>query len=506
MPFLSKLLNGLEIMAITGNPDVVIHGITDDSREIKLGFLFVCMPSVYNSPNAYWVFKTDGNDYIPDAIKKGAVAIVSQNPICNIPDNVTYVQVRDARISMSRIAAEFFNNPSEKLKVVGVTGTNGKTSTCYLARSIFSASNVNMGILGTIIQSVGKSDVPASMTTPEAHRLQKMLLDAVSEGMDGIIMEASSHALELKRVDDIKFDVAVFTNLTQDHLDFHRDMDGYLAAKIKLFHELMKNDKPSFAIINNDDPAAKNVISNTKAEVITYAVNSKADVKILDFQSTPEGMNFKASIFGKKEFKARLQLLGDHNLYNALSALSIGVSQNFDLEAIKNGLESVSSVPGRFERVNSGQDFTVVVDYAHTPDALERVLKAARKLTEGKLIAVFGCGGDRDKGKRPIMGHAATELSDYSVVTSDNPRSEDPIEIISQIQAGIDKRWSEGKRYELISDRRSAIQKAINIAEKGDVVVIAGKGHENYQIIGAKRNHFDDREEASEAIKNRLTN
>ncbi|MBM3211276.1 UDP-N-acetylmuramoyl-L-alanyl-D-glutamate--2,6-diaminopimelate ligase, partial [Candidatus Poribacteria bacterium] len=372
--------------------------------------------------------------------------------------------------------------------------------------SIFSASNVNMGILGTIIQSVGKSDVPASMTTPEAHRLQKMLLDAVSEGMDGIIMEASSHALELKRVDDIKFDVAVFTNLTQDHLDFHRDMDGYLAAKIKLFHELMKNDKPSFAIINNDDPAAKNVISNTKAEVITYAVNSKADVKILDFQSTPEGMNFKASIFGKKEFKARLQLLGDHNLYNALSALSIGVSQNFDLEAIKNGLESVSSVPGRFERVNSGQDFTVVVDYAHTPDALERVLKAARKLTEGKLIAVFGCGGDRDKGKRPIMGHAATELSDYSVVTSDNPRSEDPIEIISQIQAGIDKRWSEGKRYELISDRRSAIQKAINIAEKGDVVVIAGKGHENYQIIGAKRNHFDDREEASEAIKNRLTN
>lgn len=504
---LSKLLDGVNVIAGIGNPDIVIKGITDDSREVKEGYVFVCMPSVYESQHARWVYKTDGNDYIPDAIKRGAVAIVSQNPIHTnntvvtaLPDHVTFVQVQDVRHTLAKAAAEFYDNPSRKLLMVGVTGTNGKTSTCYLIRSIFAAAKLNMAVLGTIVQRVGGSDVPAGMTTPEAHRLQKMLSDATAEGMNGVVMEVSSHALELKRVDGIEFDVAVFTNLTQDHLDFHKDMAGYLAAKTRLFSELMKDGKPSFAVINADDQSSEHIVHHTNAEVITYAVHNKADVRIVDFLSSANELAFRVLIRGDKELEVKLQLLGDHNLYNALAAIGVGVSQGLDLGAIKEGLEAVSSVPGRFEQVKCGQDYTVVVDYAHTPDALERVLRAARRLTEGRLITVFGCGGDRDRGKRPLMGQLATELSDYTIVTSDNPRSEDPMEIIYQIQGGIDGRWIKGQRYELNHDRRSAIRRAIEIAKKGDMVVIAGKGHENYQIIKNERLHFDDREVACEAI------
>ena len=502
MILISNLLEKSDIISIIGNTGVVVKGITDDSREVSDGYIFVCMPADFETPNARWKYKTNGNDYIPDAVKRGAVTIVSQNPPGIIPDNVAFIHVRDARKAMAIISAEFYGNPSQKLVMVGVTGTNGKTSTCYLTRSVFAANNMKMAVLGTIIQRVSGSDIPASMTTPEAHRLQKMLSEAVSEGMDGVIMEASSHALELGRVDGIKFDVAVFTNLTQDHLDFHKGMAGYLASKTKLFSELMKDDRQSYAVLNADDPASEHIKKHTKAEVITYGVYNKADLKVLDFQSTHQNLTFRVSFREIEEIEIKLQLLGDHNLYNALSAMGIGIAKNIDLEAIKKGLESVSSVPGRFDRVDAGQDFTVVVDYAHTPDALERVLKAARKLTQGRLITVFGCGGDRDKGKRPLMGRAATDLSDYSIITSDNPRSEDPLAIISQIQAGVDKSWSEGQRYETIPDRRSAIQRAVEIAKKGDMIVIAGKGHENYQIIGTKRNHFDDKEEAAEAIKN----
>ncbi len=257
----------------------------------------------------------------------------------------------------------------------------------------------------------------------------------------------------------------------------------------------MKNDKPSFAIINADDPAGEHIIQNTRAEVITYAVQNEANLRVCDFQSTVDGLAFRVSIRGSEELEIKLQLLGDYNLHNALAAMGIGISQGLDLEVIKAGLESLDSVPGRFERVVCGQDYTVVVDYAHTPDALERVLTAARRLTEGRIITVFGCGGDRDKSKRPLMGRVATDLSNYSIVTSDNPRSEDPMEIISQIQEGIN-----GNVYEAIPDRRSAIQQAIEMAEKGDMIVIAGKGHENYQILKDGRIHFDDREVACEII------
>jgi len=495
MTALSELLNGIGIVARTGNLDILIKGVADDSRMVEDGYVFVCMPGIHDSQNAYWIYGTDGNDYIPDAVRRGAVAIVSEKSIPSAADGVTFIQVQDARYALAKIAAEFHGNPSRKLKVVGITGTNGKTSTCYLSRSVLTAGDIKTAISGTIIQRVAGSDMPAGMTTPEAHRLQKMLKNALEEGFDSVVMEVSSHALELKRADGIEFDVAVFTNLTQDHLDFHRDMRGYLASKTHLFSHLMKNDKRPFAIINVDDPTGEHIIQNTRAEVITYAVQNEADLRVCDFQSTADGLAFRVSIRGSEELEVKLQLLGEYNLHNALAAMGIGISQGLDLEVIKAGLESLDSVPGRFERVDCGQDYIVVIDYAHTPDALERVLNAARKLTEGRLITVFGCGGDRDKGKRPLMGRIATDLSNYSIVTSDNPRSEDPMEIISQIQEGIN-----GNVYEAIPDRRSAIQRAVEMVEKGDMIVIAGKGHENYQILNDGRIHFDDREVACESI------
>jgi len=501
MNSLSNLVSNIKVIEKYGDLSTQINGITDDSREVKEGYAFVCMPSVYESPYAHWNYRTDGHDYIPNAIKNGVSAIVVQKPFSKIElkEGIAFVRVEDTRSALAKMSATLYDNPSHKLLVVGVTGTNGKTSTCYLSRSILNTGGIKTAILGTIVQRIGGKDVSAGMTTFEAHRLQKILGDVVNEGMDAVVMEASSHALELKRVDEVAFDVAVFTNLTQDHLDFHKGMEGYLAAKTKLFANLGNYKKNTYAIINADDPASEHLIRNTKAKVITYAVNSNADLKVIDYQSTAEGLAFRVLVYGKDELEVKLQLLGEYNLYNALAAMGVGVSQGLNLDTIKTGLEGVESVQGRFERVNCGQDFTVIVDYAHTPDALERVLTTARKLTKGKLITIFGCGGDRDKTKRPIMGDMATSLSDYAFVTSDNPRTEDPMQIISNILEG-----TKDGQYEVIPDRRSAIQKAIEIAKKGDFVVIAGKGHENYQIIGTNKIHFDDKEVACEFLKERL--
>jgi UDP-N-acetylmuramoyl-L-alanyl-D-glutamate--2,6-diaminopimelate ligase len=495
MTVLSSLLNGINVVDKSGDMNIPISGITDDSRQAKNGYAFICMPSVYESPNAYWVYHTDGHDYIPDAIKNGVSTIIVQKPLSELKlaDGITFIQVKDTR------SAGLYDYPSRKLLVVAVTGTNGKTSICYLSRSILLAGERNTAILGTIIQRIGGKDVSAGMTTFEAHRLQKILSDIVDEGMDSVVMEASSHAIELKRVDEVDFDIAVFTNLTQDHLDFHKGMEGYLSSKTKLFSGLGAYKKNTYAVLNADDAASKHIINNTKAEVITYAVNNEADLKVLDYRSTADGLTFLVSVRGKDELEVKLQLLGEYNLYNALAAMGVGLSQGFSLDTIKAGLEGVSNVPGRFDRVNCGQDFTVIVDYAHTPDALERVLTTAKKLTEGRLITVFGCGGDRDKTKRPLMGGVATSLSDYAIVTSDNPRTEDPMQVISHILDGI-----KGGEYEVIPDRKSAIQKAIKIAKKGDFIAIAGKGHEDYQIIGTTKIHFDDKEIACEFINGKL--
>jgi len=507
MTKLSEILRGVKIINRFGDLDIEIQGITDDSREVKVGYVFVCIPKAYESEYARWTYRTDGHDYVSDAIRNGASAIIIQKPMSEIsqPKNnelsfkkVAFVQVDDTRVALAKMSIEFHDNPSRKLKVIGVTGTNGKTSTCYLARSILAAGGIDTAILGTIIQHIGGKDISANMTTIEAHRLQKILHDIVKEGLEAVVMEVSSHALELKRADGIEFDAAVFTNLTQDHLDFHNGMTGYLEAKTKLFRDLGIYNKKAYAIINADDPYSEYIMQNTSAEVITYAVDNKADVKVKDYHSTADGLSFWVSINKKDEVEVKLQLLGEYNLYNALAAMSIGISQGLSMDVIKYGLENTGIVPGRFERVDCGQDFTVVVDYAHTPDALERALTSARKLAKSKIITVFGCGGDRDRGKRPIMGDVVTKLSDYAIVTSDNPRTEDPMEIISQILAGI----TNGE-YEVIPDRRDAIRRAIEISEKWFFVVIAGKGHEDYQIIKGEKIHFDDREVAREAIETR---
>jgi UDP-N-acetylmuramoyl-L-alanyl-D-glutamate--2,6-diaminopimelate ligase len=495
---LSKLLDEIKITESSGDLNTQVSGVTDNSREVKDKYIFACMPATYESPYASWTYRTDGHDYIANAIDNGASVILVQKPLSEISqkNGVTYIRVDDTRIALAKVSASFYDHPSRKLLMVAVTGTNGKTSTCYLSKSMLSFGGKNTAILGTIVQRVGGKDISAGMTTYEAHRLQKALRDILDEGMDAVVMEASSHAIELKRVDEVDFDVAVFTNLTQDHLDFHKGMSGYLAAKTKLFADLGNYKKQVYAVVNADDPASEHIIRNTKAEVITYAVNTNADLKVTSFQSKSEGLSFVVSIRGKDDLEVNLQLLGEYNLYNALGAIGVGVSQGLSLDVIKEGLERVDSVPGRFDRVNCGQDYAVIVDYAHTPDALERVLTAARKLTNGRLITVFGCGGDRDKTKRPIMGEMATSLSDYSIVTSDNPRTEDPMRIISHILDGV-----KGGEYEVIPDRRSAIEKAISIAKKGDFIVIAGKGHEDYQIIGTTKIHFDDKEIACEFIK-----
>lgn len=493
MSNLLELLNKIHIVNSIGNLNIQIEGVTDDSREVKNNYAFVCMPKNYESEYARWTYRTDGHDYIPNAIENGATAIVIQKPLSDIKvvDGITFIQVQDAREAISRMSAEFYGNPSQKLLTVGVTGTNGKTSTCYLIRSIFSYAGIEMALLGTIVQRIGDKEVEANMTTIEAPRLQKILKDIVDAGLNGVVMEVSSHAIELKRVDDVKFDVAVFTNLTQDHLDFHKGIEGYLGSKTKLFRNLKGH-----AIINADDPASEHIIRNTDAQIITYAINEKADIKVMDYQTSLNGLRLLVSVFGKSEVDINLGLLGEYNVYNALSAIGVGISQGLGLDVIKKGLEKADIVPGRFQNVSCGQEFTVIVDYAHTPDALQRVLVAAKKLTKGRLITVFGCGGDRDKGKRPLMGKVASELSDYTIVTSDNPRSENPMDIIDQIKAGI-----ENNKYEVIPDRRLAIKKAIEIANSDDFIVIAGKGHENYQLIKGEKLHFDDREVACEYLR-----
>ncbi len=394
MSNLLELLNKIHIINSIGNLDIQIEGVTDDSREVKNNYVFVCMPRHYESEYARWTYRTDGHDYIMDAIDNGATAIVIQKPLSDIEvtDGVTFIQVQDTREAISRMSSKFYDNPSQKLLTIGVTGTNGKTSTCFLTQSIFSSAGIDMALLGTIVQRIGDREISANMTTIEAPRLQKILKDIVDAGLKGVIMEVSSHALELKRVDDVKFDVAVFTNLTQDHLDFHKGMEGYLGSKTKLFRSLKGH-----AVINVDDPASENIIRSTKAEIITYAINKGADIKVMDYQTSLSGLKLLVSVFGKSEVEINLQLLGEYNIYNALSAIGVGVSQGLDLDLIKRGLERTDVVPGRFQRINCGQDFTVIVDYAHTPDALQRVLTTAKKLTKGRLITVFGCGGDRDK-------------------------------------------------------------------------------------------------------------
>ncbi|MFY9272901.1 MAG: UDP-N-acetylmuramoyl-L-alanyl-D-glutamate--2,6-diaminopimelate ligase, partial [Thermacetogeniaceae bacterium] len=444
-------------------------------------------------------YRTDGHLYIDDAVSRGAVGVVVERAV-DVPEGISLVRVEDSRLALAQLAANFFGHPSRLLTLIGVTGTNGKTTVTHLIEAVLRVGGKSTGIIGTIWNKIGDQKLTGVHTTPESLDLQALLNRMVAADVAAVSMEVSSHALYLHRVVGCEFDVGVFTNLTQDHLDFHKDLDEYKAAKMLLFQGLGKGrtkNRPCYAVVNIDDPVGKEILKNTEVPVITYGVREDADVKAIDLQLTPKGTSFTA-VYSKGRIPISLSLPGEFNVYNCLAAVCVGLKEGVPVDLISSALKEVKGVPGRFELVDEGQNFTVVVDYAHTPDGLENVLKTARSIKQGRLITVFGCGGDRDQGKRPLMGRLSGELSDYTVITSDNPRSEDPEKIVRQIVEGIKE--SKAASYTVITDRYEAIRHALHWAREGDFVLIAGKGHETYQIIGDQVLPFDDQQVAREIL------
>lgn len=471
---LQHLIFNLKEKQVIGNPDIEITQIVTNSKKASQKALFICIEG----------FHVDGHNYINEAISKGAKAILISKDVHILP-SVTYVKVADCRQATSIIADTFYGSPSSKLKLIGITGTNGKTTTTYFIESILNAASYRPARISTISYKIDNSEIPSIHTTPEAVELQGILAKAVENRNTHVVMEVSSHALALHRVASCRFDTAIFTNFTLDHLDFHKTKENYLSAKMMLFKGL---EKSATAIINIDDPEAKNIISNTCAKIITYGLSNTAQIYAYDIQLDKNKTSFFLN-YNNKSIQITLKLIGLHNVYNALGGVCAGLSEQIDIKTIKRGIESLQGVRGRFELIDKGQNFTIVIDYAHTPDGLKNVLISSRKLNPKRIITVFGCGGDRDKEKRPQMGKISTTFSDYTILTTDNPRSEDPEKIIKDIEAGI-----ENKSYEVVVDRNEAIAKALNYAKKDDLVLIAGKGHETYQILKDKKIHFDDRE------------
>jgi UDP-N-acetylmuramyl-tripeptide synthetase len=475
----------------------VVTGIAHDSRAVFPGALFVAIRGQ----------RADGGTFALEAARRGAVAVVAETA-APADAKVLWLRTPDARLALAELAAIFYGRPSERLTVVGITGTNGKTTTSYLLASVFDAAGLPAGLIGTVTARVGSSaadERDASHTTPEASEVQRLLKEMVDRGCRACAMEVSSHALVLHRVAELRFAAAVFTNLTRDHLDFHGDMGSYFAAKRRLF-EMLPAGAP--AIVNVDDPRGVELAAGLP-RVVTYAIDRAADVRAAAIQSSLEGLAFEAHT-PRGMFQIRSPLVGRPNVYNILGVVATAIALDLPQAAIEAGIAHLERVPGRFQIVSGAtDDVRVVVDYAHTDDALKNLLETARPLTRGRLITVFGCGGDRDRTKRPLMGAVAARLSDLVVLTSDNPRSEDPNRILDEIARGIvppaDPSAPKRPETPLIvnADRRQAIEQAIRSAKAGDLVVIAGKGHEKYQVIGDRTWPFDDVEVARAALGQR---
>ncbi|HTL01783.1 MAG TPA: UDP-N-acetylmuramoyl-L-alanyl-D-glutamate--2,6-diaminopimelate ligase [Vicinamibacterales bacterium] len=488
---LSRLLEALgrrvtEPAHGTGESDV--RGLCYDSRRAERGDLFIALKGL----------KASGSDFAADAIGRGAVAVVSDAPAQG-PVTVPWVVVEDAREAMAVLSDEFYEHPSTLMSVVGITGTNGKTTTAYLLRALFEAAGMKSGLLGTVTYMVGDEAISASRTTPEAPDVQRMFRLMVDRGCAACVMEVSSHALALKRADGTRFAAGVFTNLTRDHLDYHKDMESYFSAKRRLF-EMLPEGAPG--VINLDDPRGESLV-RISSRPITYAISRPADVTPGPLSLTWQGLVFEART-PRGPVQVRSRLVGRPNVSNILAAVSTAIGLGLPTAAIEAGLAQLEGVPGRFEMVSDARDdIAVVVDYAHTDDALKNLLETARPLAQGRVITLFGCGGDRDRTKRPLMGAVASRLSDVVIVTSDNPRSEDPSRIIEEIKLGIQAADRAAGSLFAIVDRVEAIEQAVRIAEPGDLVLLAGKGHEKTQVIGQRELAFDEVEIARAALDRR---
>ena len=471
-----------------GDPE--IRGLAYDSRRTRPGDLFLCVRG----------FREDGLRYLPQARAAGAVDAVIEAGTTGV--DLPALAVPSVRAAMPALAGAFYRRPSRELQLVGVTGTNGKTTIAWLVHALCARAGWRAGLLGTLGARIGDETLEGERTTPEAPDLQRLLRRMVDAGCRVAAMEVSSHALALDRPRGCEFDVAVLSNVTQDHLDFHGDMDAYAAAKSALFEQYPRESAKSFtAVLNGDDAVGRRLAGAARGAVVTYGIEQHADWQASDVEATLAGLEFTLR-HPEGEDRLRLRLGGRFNVYNALAAAATAVALGLPWADVRAGLEAATGVPGRFEIIDAGQDFTVIVDYEHTPDGLENVLRAARALQPSALTVVFGCGGDRDRGKRPQMGRLAAELADRVLVTSDNPRSEDPEAIIGEILAGIPAGWRD--RVRTVPDRRQAIETAIAEAESAALVLIAGKGHEDYQLLGERTIHFDDREVAREALRAHL--
>jgi len=491
MQLLSALRGQVEILEQRGDMTRSVHAITDDSRAVAGGSMFVAVKGE----------RVDGHGFVEQAIKAGAVAVIAQAPVGSGP--VPFALVADSRKALGLLGSRFHRDPSARLKMIGVTGTNGKTTTTYLCKALLEGIGRRVGLIGTVGYQVGQETFPASHTTPGALDLQALLAKMVERGLNAAVMEVSSHALALDRTSGCEYDLAVFTNLTQDHLDFHHTMDEYFEAKVRLFTGLGGGRKAGKrALINVDDPRGNAIRAACPVPVWGFAIQGQADLKAERVRLSLTGTTFTAAT-PAGSFTVESRLVGEHNVYNLLGAIGVALHDGATSDQICEAAAHITHVPGRFERVSSGKDFTVIVDYAHTEDALIRVLTAAQALKTGRIITVFGCGGDRDRGKRPKMGRAAVEYSDVVILTSDNPRTEDPLAILREVEIGVQEALGHRShvQYRSVPDRREAIGAAIREAHRGDMVLIAGKGHEDYQIIGTKKFHFDDREVAREAIQ-----
>lgn len=474
---LLDLLSEVEVLRLSGDGGVQVTGVAYDSRKVKPGDVFVCIKG----------YKTDGHNYVADALAAGAAAIVAQD---EIGASVPVAYVNDTRIALARIANSFFGKSSEKLKLIGVTGTNGKTTVTYLIKTILEHAGKKVGLIGTNQNMIGEKVIPAVHTTPEAPELYALLDSMVKEGVEYVVMEVSSHALDLHRVEGCRFETAVFINLTQDHLDFHSDMESYYIAKRRLF-SMCKN-----AVINIDDAYGRRLAAEAPCDCMTYAIEEKADLQASDIKISVRGVTFLVKT-KNATVPIRLGIPGRFSVYNAVAAMGASLSLGFDTDDVTKGLVIAKGVKGRVEVVNTGREYTVIIDYAHTPDGLKNIISTVREFARGRVVTLFGCGGDRDKAKRPLMGEVAGQLSDFCIVTSDNPRSEKPSAIIEDILAGLDPT---GCKYVVIENRRDAIRYALTHAEPDDIVILAGKGHETYQILADKTIEFDERKIIAEIL------